>query len=281
MSSILKALKKLEQENTRRENNASWPQAPTASTPSAQQVQRTWAPANWLILLLCAAMLGMSGWLTLKKSPAPTGPPVDISSGIAGKTTPNAAPADRAAPEQQPTLMTAAERTTISHPEVDTEFTLSAVQISESQVTVPSEQPPTEPLFRQGLTATQVPFLKETQSPSDEETALSAIKPFARDASGQSAFTTRPAPAEEPAKPLPPKASQLSTVQPARRIADSILKLQAVTWAPLAAKRFAVINNRIVREGEGVDGYLVAHIDKDFVTVSKNNQSWEVRFRPR
>lgn len=68
---------------------------------------------------------------------------------------------------------------------------------------------------------------------------------------------------------------------PAKRIADSILKLQAITWAPQANKRFAVINNRIVRPGEGIDGYLIARIDKDFVTVRKNDETWEVRFRPR
>ncbi|MBW2582335.1 MAG: general secretion pathway protein GspB [Deltaproteobacteria bacterium] len=59
---------------------------------------------------------------------------------------------------------------------------------------------------------------------------------------------------------------------------DSKLKLQALAWSSDAARRMAVINGRIVREGESVDGYQIDQIRREDVIVSDGRQSWSLEF---
>jgi hypothetical protein len=62
------------------------------------------------------------------------------------------------------------------------------------------------------------------------------------------------------------------------RIDDSNIKLQALAWFEDASKRMAVINDRIVREGESVDGYQVTEIRQEDVVVSDGSKSWLLKF---
>ena len=62
------------------------------------------------------------------------------------------------------------------------------------------------------------------------------------------------------------------------RIDDSKLKLQALAWFNDASKRMAVINSRIVREGGSVDGYQVTQIRRQDVVVSDGKKSWRLEF---
>jgi hypothetical protein len=71
------------------------------------------------------------------------------------------------------------------------------------------------------------------------------------------------------------KADQTSTYD---RIDDAKLKLQALAWFNDAAKRMAVINSRIVREGGSVDGYQVTQIRRQDVVVSDGKKSWRLEF---
>lgn len=58
----------------------------------------------------------------------------------------------------------------------------------------------------------------------------------------------------------------------------SWLRLQAISWAKEADHRIAVINNRIVHEGEMIDKTLIVRIDRDFVVVRRDGQKWRVNF---
>ena len=62
------------------------------------------------------------------------------------------------------------------------------------------------------------------------------------------------------------------------KLNDSKLKLQALAWSSDAARRMAVINGRIVREGESVDGYQIDQIRREDVIVSDGRQSWSLEF---
>lgn len=59
---------------------------------------------------------------------------------------------------------------------------------------------------------------------------------------------------------------------------DSKLKLQAIAWAHEASQRLAVINNRIVREGDSVDGYSIIQIRSEDVIVNDGTESWRLEF---
>ncbi len=61
-------------------------------------------------------------------------------------------------------------------------------------------------------------------------------------------------------------------------IGDTRLKLQAISWDKNSEKRIAVINNRIVREGESVDGFLITIIGKDDVLVREGENEWKLMF---
>ncbi len=62
------------------------------------------------------------------------------------------------------------------------------------------------------------------------------------------------------------------------RIADDKLKLQALAWFDDASKRMVVINNHIVREGGSVDGYQVTQIRKQDVVINDGRKSWRLVF---
>lgn len=62
------------------------------------------------------------------------------------------------------------------------------------------------------------------------------------------------------------------------RIKDNILKLQAVAWADDPGRRMAVINDRIVHEGESVDGYQIVKIREEDVIVKQGGKSWRLEF---
>lgn len=57
------------------------------------------------------------------------------------------------------------------------------------------------------------------------------------------------------------------------------LTLQAIAWDPDKKKRFAVINNQIIREGQTVDGKVVKHISEDEIIVVSGSKHWKIEFR--
>ena len=62
------------------------------------------------------------------------------------------------------------------------------------------------------------------------------------------------------------------------RFSDSKLKLQAIAWAHEASQRLAVINSRIVREGDSVDEYSIVQIRSEDVIVNDGTESWRLEF---
>ena len=63
------------------------------------------------------------------------------------------------------------------------------------------------------------------------------------------------------------------------RLKDPNIKLQAVTWSKVPQKRITVINNRILRERDVVSGYLINTINQDDVVLSLDGKKWKLLFR--
>ena len=59
------------------------------------------------------------------------------------------------------------------------------------------------------------------------------------------------------------------------------LTLQAVSWSPDPSRRLAVINGRLCREGESVDGFAVVRINPDDVWLSDGRISGKLVFNIR
>jgi type IV secretory pathway VirB10-like protein len=90
----------------------------------------------------------------------------------------------------------------------------------------------------------------------------------------------------KPAKPdkhiKPPKRENLKAKSsqpiPSEAPEELALKLQAITWLNNPEKRFTVINGGIIRLGGMVDGFRLMRIEKDQVTVEKDNRKWLLKF---
>jgi hypothetical protein len=62
---------------------------------------------------------------------------------------------------------------------------------------------------------------------------------------------------------------------------DPRIELQALVWAPDAASRFVVINNRLVKEGGSFDNIVVVKINRDDVLLSEGADRWYEKFKVR
>jgi hypothetical protein len=60
---------------------------------------------------------------------------------------------------------------------------------------------------------------------------------------------------------------------------DPRIDLQAIAWAPEPEKSFALINNRILHEGQSFEGITITHIGKDDVSFREMGNEWRERFR--
>jgi hypothetical protein len=79
-----------------------------------------------------------------------------------------------------------------------------------------------------------------------------------------------------------PSANRESEDEPAYanapRLTDNRLKIQAIAWSPIPDERMSVINSHIRREGDSVEGFLVVKIGTDDVIVREKGQLYRVVF---
>lgn len=79
---------------------------------------------------------------------------------------------------------------------------------------------------------------------------------------------------------LPPRqVDEISTAPDIPLIDSSILKLQAISWSPIPKDRMTVINNRILREENAIEGYAIILIDQDSVIVEKDAEKGKLVFK--
>ena len=114
-----------------------------------------------------------------------------------------------------------------------------------------------------GNSRVKKPLQKDTPSPESAPVQKTTVPKEARP-------TAPAARAKQPDNTRPPKTYD--------RIADSKLKLQALAWSDDAVRRMAVINGRIVHEGESVEGYQVVEIRVEDVIVNAAGKSWRLEF---
>jgi hypothetical protein len=65
---------------------------------------------------------------------------------------------------------------------------------------------------------------------------------------------------------------------PVKRSNQTKVEVQAIAWANNPKNRLAVINGLILREGESIDNIIVIHIGKDAVVFKKGEEGWKQMF---
>ncbi len=59
------------------------------------------------------------------------------------------------------------------------------------------------------------------------------------------------------------------------------LKIQAISWAQKPENRIAVIDNRVLRQGDAVQGYRLVEIEKDSVILQDSDKDYRLEFNYR
>jgi len=73
------------------------------------------------------------------------------------------------------------------------------------------------------------------------------------------------------------KADQFASM-PVKRSKQTRIDLQAIAWSKDPKSRLAVINGLILRERESIDNVIVMHIGKDAVVFKKGEEEWKQMF---
>jgi hypothetical protein len=227
LSSILRALKKLESEIPHPADVLALPRKIDTKKTISRQAKRLRRSHALFIAFVGVVVLTVAGWLIIGQHASQTREPASADSrntaAVSVVTTP-AAPIPKM-------------KKTLSKP---------ATKIKEV---------PKKPQKRVNKA-----LIKPTSTPtagSADKTKRSYQAAAIRTASGKGNLRTKPF--------IPTKESQLI--------------LQAISWDKNSENRIAVINNRIVREGESVDGFLVTRIGKDDVLVREGGNEWKLMFR--
>ena len=256
MSSILRALKKLENEPRHLEENQPLDSkfVPLAET----EPQRTYHGIFMVVLgggIVCGLVV-LAGWWLLFEKPHPPPATQQVS---------------RSSPKQDesraPELDLNKAQAVSEKPVMEAPVTPKQVVQIRVAEPVGLEAPASRTIKEEYISSAEVQTLKETiptQEISSEKTSEKIEQP-----------AEKPVVASVSIPVTPPKPVALEIP----KLEDPDMKLQAITWSKAPQKRIAVINNRILREGEMVSGYLISTINQDDVVLKLDGEKWKLLFR--
>lgn len=283
MSTILRALKKLEQDKETLETKGlpgiSTTAAATSGSRRADRAKRLrrlgYTAAVGMVFL---GVTGAAVYFFIQSRSST--PPVSQSERTIPKTPTNAQPprpnptGDRTRPAAPPTHRVPVQ--TKSEPPVKSE---------PSAPESPARTPTT------GTMATVKPRMPDwVESDAPTQADPSGRTPLPAESKKPPAATPRSTESEArrtaaapPTKSPPPASTEARTSDEARfsaaeRLRDDRLKIQAIDWSPVADDRMAVINSHIVREGSSVEGFSVIAIRQDDVIVKEQGRLYRVVF---
>lgn len=269
MSSILRALKKLENEPRHQETNQG---LDSKFVPLADRKPPKNSARPIIMVLgggLVCGLVILAGWLLFFNKP-PQSAPSSPDSGPIQSQSETAPKINGILPGQQET---AADSSEISG--------TSEKKVPETPVaSMKSEAPLTEP------TSVPQPQPSSTAIGQKEAPAIVGLKSPAEVAVPENPITTAVEPAAHPeAVDNASLASDISLKEPEKieipLLEDSNIKLQAITWSKDPQKRIAVINNSILRQGEAIADYRIDVINQDDVVLSNRGSKWKLLFRIR
>jgi len=87
--------------------------------------------------------------------------------------------------------------------------------------------------------------------------------------------------AMEKADPIKPNNSSAERWRDAKRLEDDQMVLQAVAWAPQPEKRMGVIDGEVMREGDDANGYTVVKIEKQNIILQRDGKYYRLEFQRR
>ena len=65
---------------------------------------------------------------------------------------------------------------------------------------------------------------------------------------------------------------------PMNRLEGVGFKIQAISWGDTPQERLAVINNQVLREGDGIEGYRISQINPDDIILRRGKNTFRLEF---
>lgn len=120
----------------------------------------------------------------------------------------------------------------------------------------------------------------ESQPQGRQEQSGLKVRQQAEKSPGTGASQTRAAPdkTETRQNQVSNGSAQTDTAPEPEIMEDGPLTLQAISWAEAPENRIAVINGKICRQNERIDGYRIQTINPDDVRVSDGEKTWRLSF---
>ncbi|MGD8493012.1 MAG: hypothetical protein PVI38_04750 [Desulfobacterales bacterium] len=269
MSTILKALKRIDQSTPPPDDLQSGPSIIDTKKAVRGRLFRIWLQRKAVVALIVAVVVIAAGWLIYNQKDR-------LISKIGSQRQPEKPPVFQAKIEPPPRQPERTEPQQTAPP--NRQPTSGSTEAGRDRDTAeqPSATTSRSPSEQQNLTHQMTiskPQVRAPESTSSAESNISSSPEAKAEDSGQR--KSRP-PAIAPAKKSKPRAVPAPRSYP--RLDNAKLKLQAIAWSNVSAERIAVINDRIVREGESVEGYSVNQIRQEDVVVNDGSQSWQLEF---
>lgn len=259
MSSILKALKKLERDPPEQDSYQPWTEqidhkkAVTGRAGKIWRAAKLWRSVPLVLLLAALGWFGFSqkqrlfDWVSAPKSSENHS---SAGSNPGAEQEPKAN--DRSSSKPPPVSPTSKNTNRYAKAEPSTPTGKTSPQ---AKPAAPPAKKPIAPQSNSPIT----PVKPATAVSRDAPTRKNAVSVASSTASKKASRSTKPQ-------------DTLS------RFRESSLKLQAIAWSDDIERRLAVINGRILRQGESVEGFLIKQIRQDDVVVSNGKQSWKLEF---
>ena len=277
MSSILKALKRIEGQPPPPEAFPALPESVDAKQAVNSTARKRWRLRRItmlglvLLIIVIGAVVVFQNRKYLISKIFPIGPPTTnqqkgpedgekskiFSAKIPPPTVKPASKKIESKPSPRPAIKTVAPGQKSKKPRTTSRSTKSSgkarKQTATSMPTVSSRHP---------QSATTV------QKPAPKPASREKFRPSKKSIAGKRTASSKPG----------VRARKTTKAPTYAKLTDSNIKLQALAWSSDAARRMAVINGRIVREGESMDGYQINQIRQEDVVVSDGRQSWSLEF---
>lgn len=266
LSTILKALKRIDQTTPPPDDIQTWPPKIDTQKTVKTRVHKIWLHRKVYLTVILIVVLIAAGWmaysqrhwLAAKIFPQKTPPKGPI---YQAKIKPKA---------DESRSVVSKKKSTVKRQNVGSGTESGPHPAGVDQ---PPRKLPRTPLSQKIQKNKILPSTRKVQPPAARITSKSNTSRL------PSAVSEKPAQSDsQPGSAAPVKKSSSQVERSYRRLDDSKLKLQAIAWSKDASRRIAVINGHIVHEGESVEGFLVNQIRQENVVVNDGTASWQLEF---
>jgi hypothetical protein len=258
LSSILKALQKLESESAKVDRDKSWLKRGASGRTYAEGSQKKWT-SGWSLLLLGTLIILAGGAGVIFSSKL-------FRQGRSGATR---------APQKVGPMTTAKDFAT---PELVFDLEGTNIKVRGSSGGKLKEDASSGRNNLQGVGKTKKnihPIISTPEAGAGKPEIVGTQNTSAPPNGKATIGSIGSVKVKEP--PLPAESREIASI---KVLEGTEMKLQAISWSPGVERRIAVINNRIVKEGDRVNGFLVHRINRDDVILNKDEELWKLSFSP-